>query len=260
MSKTNQLAFLLKKLGDLYKIMPGVPCAACGECCVSPTVTLLEFIYLMDDVVAKCSKDQLSQLICRPPQFHATSEGNLLCRIQKKGLCSFHLSRTMACRLHGFPVLKSLEIAGQENCNKMKEGLPNVGPKQLRGWLALLSALNPRLISRYNEPYWLAGLNLECWPAVYFDPLLDAGPFGEAKAVLRERYPQFADIPYNDQTKLKEKVDKITLLFEMVKVVPSPDLAFLIDSITTDYPLTGTYYLEESKRIRTVLTQETNDR
>lgn len=260
MSKTNRLPFLLEKLGKLYECLPGVPCAACGECCVSPTVTLLEFIYLMDGLIAQCSKEELTQMLCRAPQFHATSEGNLLCRIQNKGLCAIHTSRTMACRLHGLPVLSLLEIAGQENCGKMKEGLPDVDPKELHSWLSLLTELNGELISPYGEPYWLAGLNLECWLAVYYDPLLDAGPFGEAKEILCERYPQLGEIPYEDKTKLKEKVDKITLLFEMVKVVPSEGLSFLVDSITADYPLTGTYYLEESKKIRKVLAGEEKEK
>jgi len=253
MSKPDRLSSLLKNLEQIYLEIPGVPCQSCGECCVSPTVTLLEFIYLMDGFLAENSMEQATEILCRPAAFHPTCEGNLICRMQAKRLCTIHKHRTMACRIHGLPVLQSLQIAGQEDCLKMKGILPQVETADLKSWLELLSAMNSQVMEYYTEPYWLAGLNLEGWLAAYFDPLLDAGPFGQAKAILRGRYAQLAGVPYTDASRLKDKVDKITLLFEMFKIGPSPELVALIDSIERDYPLTGTYYMEEAKKIRAAI-------
>ncbi len=43
-------AYLVLK-NDIYNQIPKAGCLACGECCVTPHVTLIEFCYMMDFLV-----------------------------------------------------------------------------------------------------------------------------------------------------------------------------------------------------------------
>lgn len=243
----------LDKLCALYDGVPGVPCLACGACCVSPTCTLLEFLYLMRHLLTTHPKETIRAMLCTPPALHPDYEGNLRCKVHDKvgGRCLVHPSRTLACRLFGLPAISEFQIADLENCRKTDPSTkPSVERTQIEGWLLELTRLNTGVAPFYCEPYWIAGLNIECWLAVYFDPLLNHGIFGAIKDLLRQWLDlSFIEDVYRDRTELKDKTDKIGLLYELLKMGDTASVVELTQSIRNDYPLTGTYYLDELDKI-----------
>lgn len=243
---------LLKQLSRLYADLPAVPCKGCGECCVSPTITLLEFIFLFDGLFKTFTTSEIQSLLLSPIQFHGRSEGNLQCKfLSKQGRCIIHPCRSMACRLHGLPVIEKLNIPGQENCLKIREEqTADIPLDELEKWLENLTHLNSELLEYYTAPFFIAGFNIECWLSVVYDPFLDMDPFIKIKKILNERFPQLALIPYQDQTNLKEKTDKILFFSEFLKQGVSEELIELLDSISRDYPYTGTYFLQEAEKYK----------
>ncbi len=55
-------AYLVLK-NEIYNQIPKVSCLACGECCVTPHVTLIEFCYMMDFLSE--NPDQLIETISK---------------------------------------------------------------------------------------------------------------------------------------------------------------------------------------------------
>jgi len=100
----------------------------------------------------------------------------------------------LACRLFGLPVLNQLGLENLEKCPVMDpQTCPPVPRETLDGWLSRIKDLNQDIPGYYSEPYWVLGLNLECWLAVYFDPLLDVGVFG----VLKKRLQEAVDLDFS---------------------------------------------------------------
>ena len=56
---------------SLYQQLPTVRCKKCSSCCVSPTCTVAEFIYLMNDITDCLNDDEISEklgmLCCYTP-------------------------------------------------------------------------------------------------------------------------------------------------------------------------------------------------
>jgi len=250
-----------QKLRQLYSELPGVPCNACGECCVSPTCTLIEFLYAMRYAIEHLTKDDLRNVLIQKPRIHPAYEGNLKCLFQEGGsrACQIHPGRSMACRLFSLPVIDSLSIAELENCKNMDDTKrPDVSQNELKKWLENLTQLNQQVASFYVEPYWIAGLNIECWLAIYFDPLLNEGIFGEIRSLLRENLDlAYLDGEYQDFTHLKEKFDKISILYPILDAGDKESATILIEDIRTQYPLTGTYYLYELNNLEAILKEHT---
>ena len=251
---SNNIESSLSKLDLIYRNIPSVPCKACGKCCVSPTITFLEFLYLMDGVY-RFEKEQIQHFFSIPVKFHEKHEGNLQCRfIDKHGHCTVHKFRSMACRLHGLPAINMLGIEEIENCKIMPpSSLPEVKVNTLKKWLENLSQLNSEIFNHYKEPFWLAGLNIECWLAILYDPYFNLAPFKHFREIFKKRYPKLSEMKYSDETNLKEKVDKITMFFEFIKTGVSEELIDLLSSIINDYPVTGTYYLNEAKKYKEII-------
>lgn len=247
----------LRKLSDIYQQLPSVPCHACGECCVSPTCTIVEFIYLMKYALNNFERKDLTDILLGTALIHPKYDGNLYCRFQDKSSsgCMVHNGRTMACRLFGLPVLSKLSINNMENCTKMdSSSIADVDTTVLDGWLRELTGINRTIVDFYVEPYWVAGLNIECWLAVYFDPLLTDGVWGNMKSLLRNNLDlAFIENRYRDSTNLKEKADSISLLYMLIKTGEKSEVLRLMDKIVSKYPFTGTYYLEEIDKMREML-------
>ncbi len=258
---SNNINQLLKQLNLIYEKLPPVPCFACGKCCVSPTITFIEFIYLLDGICEDLSMESIQKFLFHPAIFHTEYEGNLICRfLDTKGRCQVHKSRSMACRLHGLPVISKLNINNLENCQKMDpNSLPNVELKKLQEWLDELSSINSQLYEYYEEPFWIAGFNIECWFSVMYDPMLNFGPFKTFKNILSNRYKKIQHLEYNDKTNLKEKVDKITMFNEFSKTGIGDGLVNLLDSIINDYPQTGTYFLDEANMYKKAILKNQSD-
>ncbi|MFH1759967.1 MAG: hypothetical protein ABIA63_02590 [bacterium] len=243
----------LKGLESIYNKIPPVPCnGQCKQiCCVSPSCTLIEFIYLFRHILGRMDIERITRILLKPAELHPRYEGNLFCKFEEKGICIVHPGRTLACRLFGIPAMSDFKIQDLENCTYLdKEVLPVVKKEAMVEWLEEISALNSTLYSYYSEPYWLAGLNIECWLAVYFDPYLDDDVFLELKRILISHVDlEFLRDRYEDKTGLKEKMDKIRLLYCMLENAQKKGCDELLNSIRDNFPLTGTYYLKESQNI-----------
>jgi Fe-S-cluster containining protein len=246
----------LQQLEIIYSQIPGVPCNACGECCVSPTCTLLEFIFLLGYMLEKKKRADVECLLLRAPSLHEGYEGNLHCLFQDpvSRKCAVHPGRTMACRFFGLPAMDQLKIINLDNCRKMGLQAPGVNAEQLRTWMARLTDLNQSLAPFYSEPYWIAGFNAECWLAVYFDPLLNDGIFGSMKKILHDNLDLgFLEGRYADRTGLKDKTDKIALLYELIKIGDRGNSLLLAGELRNAYPYTGSYYAEELDKLEKLL-------
>ncbi len=251
------LNIALSKLGELYNQIPPVPCSGqCDQvCCVSPSCTLLEFLYLMEHPAAGVPQYRLAELLMRPADIHPRFEGNLFCRFEHKGRCLLHQGRTLGCRLFGIAALNELGIQNLENCTFMQvRDLPSVSKETLTGWLQEISDLNAPFYNYYQEPYWLAGLNIECWLAVYFNDYLDDAVFLQLKEILRSRLKlAFLKGRFRDPTNLKEKADKIKLLYLLMQSGDKDKSLELTKSLIEDYPFTGTYFFKEAQNIQQLL-------
>ena len=70
---------IIGELDLLYQELPEVDCKKCGLCCVSPTCTLSEFIYLFDYLQKSVNPEKVKEYILSPPEIHTDYEGNLRC-------------------------------------------------------------------------------------------------------------------------------------------------------------------------------------
>jgi Fe-S-cluster containining protein len=251
------------ELQALYDSLPGVPCIlGCGVCCATPSVTPLEFIYLFRSMLEQVPRPTIISWIQRGMTVHPWGGNNFLCRFQtldrNKG-CLVHPYRPLACRLFGLPVLDRLKIENLEKCPVMDPAAcPDVPLPALQKWLLAVEDLNRDFPEYYAEPYWLVGLNIECWLAVYLDPLLDMGVFGRLKNILHEQIDlSFLTEHYRDTTRLKEKIDKITLFYMLFSQGLSAESREILVSIRDDYPATGTYFTEEAAKFLEIIVDKT---
>lgn len=239
---------ILNDIQKLYDEIPEINCQMCGDCCVSPTCTLVEFIFMMNYCIKKYGLEKISYKILQKPEIHRGFEGNLKCPFLDGNGCFAYKGRTGACRLFGNPVLKELGIKDLVDCTKKCTVVDKAKDiAYIQNWLDRLSLLNNKLYPFGQAPYFIRGFNLSCWLDLYFDPLLDMEPFSQIKAILHSSIDMMSLAPvYVVSTGLKEKVDKITLLTVMLDTADAYALRKLIISIRDDYPLTGTYFYEEA--------------
>ncbi len=100
---------------EIYMQVPKLRCNACGTCCVSPHMTLIEFCYLMKHLLG--SPEQLAHTVSRIVPEHPDYPGQLACRFQTPdNLCSVYSHRALACRLHGHPVLEKAGMQYHIHC------------------------------------------------------------------------------------------------------------------------------------------------
>lgn len=240
---------LLADLDTLYKALPEIGCKGCGECCVSPTCTPTEFLFLLRYVTNTLPKDQLSQALTTPPEIHPDYEGNVRCLFLKENRCMIHPGRTGACRLFGNPALSRLKIPELVECRNDVSIVQ--GPDDdtfIREWLTKLVALNSRLPFFDTEPFFVRGLNLACWFDIYFDNDLNIDIFEDLRRLMHE----VADLSwckkeYIPRTRIREKIDKISVLTVMLESPDRASIRNLLQSISQDYPLTGSYFYEEAQ-------------
>jgi len=235
------------KLESLYLQLPQVNCICCGGCCVSPTCTLIEFVYLIRTSIETLGSTKIKELVLSRPSLHPDYEGNIHCIFLENRKCSVHTGRTGACRLFGIPSLSQLGVEDLVECknNITTNGLSSI--EFISEWLENLFTLNCRYYPYGEEPYHIKGLNLSCWFDIFFDETINFEPFMSIKRFLRENLDLgFINGDYKQSTGIKEKIDKISLLSMLLDSGDPQTLKSLLLSIRDDYPLTGTYFYEES--------------
>jgi hypothetical protein len=242
------IAAILQQLQQLYAELPSVKCHACGQCCVSPTCTLVEFIYLMRGMKECFSSDELRTLLAAPPVLSPTCEGNLLCRFLKDNRCAVHPARTGACRLFGTSASRDRGVADLVVCAHGIEDENRTDPAAMQVWLDRLMDLNRAIYAVGTDPYFLFGLNLESWTDIYFDDSLNVDIFGDISKAMHEAVDLSAYAStYVARTGIKEKIDKISILSVMTGMGDADTLRELVTSIRDGYPFTGTYFRDESE-------------
>jgi hypothetical protein len=124
----------------------------------------------------------------------------------------------------------------------------------IRAWLDKLVELDSSLYSYNTEPFFVTGFNIHCWLDIYFDESFEVEVFGDIRRVMRE-YLELGEFAagYTQQSGLKEKVDKITILSAMAGRAHPDTVRQLLVSIRDDYPKTGTYYHAEAQHLLDVL-------
>jgi hypothetical protein len=240
---------IIREIEPLYKQLPEVSCKGCGQCCVSPTCTLAEFIYL----IKKCNEcmppEILENFIFSEPEIHPVHEGNLICSLLAENKCLVHSWRSGACRLFGIPSLENLGISNLVSCfNNITVVSGQWDKLFIQKWVEAIARLNEELYPFGKAPYFIYGFNLECWLDIYFDDLLTVDVFSDIRNVMR----QYFDLSkfkarYLLKTGLKEKVDKISLLSVLLGTNDKDSLREVLVSIRDDYPLTGTYFVKEAQ-------------
>jgi hypothetical protein len=240
---------LLADIEALYTQLPSVACTECGECCVSPTCTLAEFVYLMHHCCANLSESQVRAFVLAAPRVSVTCDGNLVCQFLTDKLCAVHLWRTGACRLFGIPFLEKLGVANLVSCKHNIRVVSGENSEAfVRGWLDKLSQLNRSLYEFGKAPYHVFGLNLESWLDIYFCDLIEGDVFDDIRRVMKTHIDLALLAPrYVQKTGIKEKIDKISVLSMMFSSGDTKALRELLLSIRDDYPLTGTYFQREAQ-------------
>lgn len=241
---------LMRRIESLYRELPEVACRCCGYCCVSPTCTLVEFVYLMRSAQTLLTPERLRALLTAPPVFHEEHEGNLCCPFFDRGRCVVHAVRTGSCRVFGLSSLSEFGVNDLVECPNTVAVIGGRSDREfVRDWIDRLFALNAEVYACNAAPYFVRGLNLQSWLDVYFDDTLDFDVFRR----IREAMRTIPALPLSGtarppQTRLRDKVDRITVFSSMLGLDDVETMESLLVSIRDDYPLTGTYFLEEARR------------
>jgi len=249
---------IISEIELLYQELPEIGCQQCGQCCVSPTCTLAEFIYLFDFLQKNLTRDMIQQYILAHPEIHPDYEGNLRCVFLENGRCAVHPGRTGACRLFGIPSLKELKLTNMEECkNSVTVIKGNGNVTFIESWLDRLYLLEKKLYHSWEEPYYIKGFNIQCWLDIYFDDSLDFDVFIEIKNCMDTHITLS---PYKNsytlKTGLKDKIDKISILAALLDSGDREAITRALLSIRDDYPLTGMYYYDESEAFLGVLDKD----
>lgn len=242
------LADLLSDLEALYAELPDVPCIACGTCCVTPHITAVELAYLLSGL----GKDPaaLKALVAGKMVKSERYQGNFLCRAQDDaGRCTVHPFRPLACRLEGMPILDEMGMRDEPVCEHIRPGdMEEVTREQIEGWIQAAFDLSAQVHPVSEEPWFVNGLNLECWWAVLFDPEITQPFFLQIRTTFREAY-DLEDVAqsYTDRTGFARKLALIETYFEMIEA-KRPDKAFrLMRQVLQEFPRTGSHYALEGR-------------
>ncbi len=253
---------MTKKLEGIYRSLPGLPClAGCTGCCVSPTMTLSEFIHMIGFVFEKFSQHEIEKYFDLPMEPHPKFEGNFYCRFQSsEGLCVVHSHRALACRMHGLPVIDQLGVNNMENCTIMeKQFLPNVSRSTAGEWLSLLVETNKEILTEYGENFYhLIGLNVECWLDILFVDDLANDLLVSLQNVLRGSFENFRTINYQKKTEIIEKINTISLLEMVIQTGEKESVLSLLNKIESEYASTGGYFQDDCQWMRQSILQTTD--
>lgn len=240
---------IISKIDELYKRLPEVGCTGCGQCCVSPTSTMSEFIYLFHYLEKNFTDEAIINFLKQTVKIHSDYEGNSHCPFLKEKRCQIHPGRAGACRLFGIPSLKELGIQDLEECKYNIAVVSGRGDRQfIESWLDDLFSFESSLYEFGSEPYFVKGFNIHSWFDIIFDDSIDFDVFKTIKEIISENINiyRFKE-HYNLSTNIREKIDKIGILNTMIGVADAPTLKKLLLSIRDDYPFTGTYFYEEAQ-------------
>lgn len=231
---------------EIYQSIPEINCRACGKCCVSPHMTLIEFCYIMTSLLEQSVELEhiLSRVVTAHPDYH----GNLMCRFQTPdNRCMIYPHRALVCRLHGHPVLKKMGLQYQVNCPPSAVSSEVFSPDDVYGLMDRLTEINQGYYSYYSPPYWISGLNTESWLTILCSDLQQNIFRLLKKIMLREFNIKSIEAYFTQNAPLKEKLSVIDKFQSQLSSGNSETLKPLIRSIQNDFPETGAYYYFEAE-------------
>ena len=240
---------ILSEIDALYDELPTVHCKSCGRCCVSPTCTVAECIYLFDGILKTWSERVIRSMITAPVKVHPDYPGNNICTFLKDNKCGIHQLRTGACRLFGIPTLSHMNIKDMVYC---KNGVTATGSTTdidaINRWLYRLVELNRKLHPLGTGPWYHVGFNIECWLDLYFDETLTQEYFIDLRDVMRTTFDlmRFAK-DYMPRTGLHKKIVTVERFSSEIDYGNAALLKALLLDIRDGYPMTGTWFREESE-------------
>jgi hypothetical protein len=163
--------------------------------------------------------------------------------------------RTGACRLFGVPALNDFGIDEMESCRYHPLAVSAEADADfIRGWLDKMVLLNRQLYPVGALPYAITGLNLYCWMDLYFDKTLTIPFFIQLQNTMHSFVDVRPMVPrYRPTTAIRDKIDKIHAFSELIDSGDSGLLLALLHSISNNYPLCGTYFIDEAQQYLSVL-------
>lgn len=247
---------LFADLEALYDELPRVQCRQCGQCCVSPTCTLAEFLYLIHRAQQTQPAADFERAVLSVPEVHTGYEGNLQCAFLHDSRCMIHPGRTGACRLFGISALNEMGISDIAACKNAVAAEGRTDKAFIEGWLDRLVLLNRGLHPVAEAPFYLTGLSIACWLDIYFEERHRQDFFGAIQTVMK----QYVDLSAysgrrRSKTDILDKIDKVAAFNDFMDLVPAQTLADILSSILKDYPLTGTWYQTEGHRFLAAIEQ-----
>lgn len=237
---------------QIYDKIPQIHCRACGECCVSPHMTLIEFCYLITSLLNE--PQQLASIIGQTVTEHPAFPGQLKCRFQlPDNLCAVHPHRPLACRLHGHAVLKETGPEYHVHCHKAGPAESNLAKNDVYGFLDQLADLNRGYYSYYSPPYWIASLHTEMWLTILTTEL----PRHVFRLLRKLMLREFATVEMQADFAQAVPLDrKLGLIDRFQATLPHgnrQELSALLDRIQHEFPETGAYYYFEAEMYRDAL-------
>ncbi len=241
-----------------YAQVPGLYCQGCaGDCCVSPTMTAVEFIWMMRYLI-QSQPDQVQNFLQKPAAEHRHWAGNLACRFQDvSGICLNYEGRAMACRLHGHEALRLYETPDMVFCDKNPDRDKTLNGNGLENLLDAVRHYVGQVGAPYEAPFYFVSLNLESWIDFYFHPEYALGRADLEKC--HADLVQWIDlkpmqIPIH--TTLRAKLNAIELAWKFWLQEDYLLAAQTFESLAADYPSVGSYFLEEARNMATLAKQK----
>jgi Fe-S-cluster containining protein len=241
-------AYLVLK-NEISNQIPKVSCLACGECCVTPYVTLIEFCYMMDFLSE--NPDQLIETISKVVPYHPDYPGYFKCRFQTAdNFCGIYPNRPLACRMHGHPVLEKMGMQYHVYCLKIQSVERDMPQEEVYAFLDKTNNLNQGYYPYYTAPYWVSGLNIETWMTILFTDV-NRSFFKLLQKIIKRNLQVSEMAPHFIQkVNLKEKVELIEEFQSEFSSGQFEKLEPLLYRIQNDFPDTGAYYYFESDLYR----------
>ncbi|MEI6127346.1 MAG: YkgJ family cysteine cluster protein [Pseudomonadota bacterium] len=239
----------------IYRSIPEISCRACGQCCVSPHMTLIEFCYLMTPLLEQ--PERLAEMLSRMVPAHPEYMGNLICRFQTPdSLCGIYSCRPLVCRLHGHPVLKKMGMQYHVFCSLADGTSENFSPEDVYGLMDSLTVLNQGYYSYYTPPYWVSGLNTESWLTILLSDLPQNIFRLLKKIMLRELAMPGLEKYFQQTVRIREKLEVIDSFQSEYPFGRIEALIPIIRKIQNDFPETGAYYYFEAEMYEKALKEK----
>lgn len=255
---------IFKELHDKYSTLPGLQCGQCwGECCVSPTMTAIEFVYMMLGAQETMDKTTLLKFIQEPIKEHLFYAGNAHCRFQDmvNGRCQNYETRAMACRLHGHEALRAYQTDDLEFCDKKPDHNKTLSVEGLDRRLETIRDYNDSLEIPYAEPWYFCSLNLESWLDFYYTPSLCEGR--PVLAQIQRTIHSMLSLPLiNQKVQLTTLTAQLKTIEHLYRAISEGDGALVLDllnDILEGFPSTGSYYLDEANQMKKILLDSQKD-